>query len=351
MKKYVVLIFNILLILAILSCVFLAMFKASHINSSKGDAEPVKPQPATADAVDPVEYTIGIIQHSDIDNCNNVYQGFSSKMAAYCYNNGINIKFDYALEEDNVKCGEAIQRFIDSKYDLIVAIGPFASKIASDLTTDIPVVFAAVSEPEQVGIVESNEVPGGNVTGVSDYTPCFEQICSVKELFPDCKRIGAIYTGNDPDAVTQALIGKKEAQRAEINIPYSEYPITDKDSINDALDQMLKDGVEVIYTPIDSFINKNLDVIVEFANKHKMPIICGNLNMLQKGCFSTSVTNYISIGHSAADMVLDILLNDVDTATLPVHYTYDCDLHINQKALVKLNVYIPDNLKATAIIE
>lgn len=351
-KKYLGLILNVLLILGILSCVFLAMYKSSVFTSKKSTDVPQETVPATEDTVVPTEeFVVGVIQHSDIDNCNNVYQGFSSRMAVHCYNNGYNIKIDHVLETDNEKSKDVIQNFIDNEYDLIVTIGPFASKLAASMTTDIPVIFAAVSEPEQVGIVKTNEVPGGNVTGVSDYIPCFEQICSIKELFPDCKQIGAIYKGDDHDATTQVLMGKKEAQRAEINIPYNEYAVSDEEDIEEALSQMLDDGVEVIYTPVDSFINKNLEAIVGFSNEHKIPVVCGNLDMLSKGCFSTSVTNYLAIGHSTADMVLDVLINKVDTATQPVLYRYECDLHINQEAIVNLGVYIPDALKATAIIE
>ncbi len=353
MKKHLVLIVNVVLIIAILGGVFYAMYKSSKI--------PVKTEPqnetvavaATPDepTVAPVVYNIGIIQHSDISDCNDVYQGFIAELAANGYINNNNINLDYVLEEDNDKCKEAIQNFIDSDYDLIFTIGPFASKLAASMTTEIPIVFGAVEEPEEEGLVESNETPKGNITGISDYTPCFEQIDSVKVLFPECEKIGAIYTATDTESVTQALIGEKEAKTEKVNIPYVKYPVESVEDIKDALDTMLDDGVDVIYAPIDSFINKNLDVVVDFSNENKIPIICGNIQMLEKGCFSTSEISYPSIGCAAADMALNILNNDIDPGTIPVAYVYDCYLHINQKSLLKLGVNLSDEVKATAIIE
>lgn len=354
MKKHLVLIVNVILILGVLAGIAFAIFNASD----KGKAPDVKPvatidEPATMDEpTEPLEiYTIGIIQHSNIENSNSVYQGFIAELANYGYINNNNIVLDYILEEDNDKCKDAIQKFIDEEYDLIFTIGPFATKLAATMTTDIPIVFAAVQEPEQEEFVASNEAPGGNVTGVSDYTPCFEQIDSIKLMFPDTKKIGAIYLGTNHNSVTQALIGEKEAQTDHVNIEYVKYPVTNADEIKSTLDTMLKDGVEVIYTPVDGFINKNIEPLIDFSYKNKIPVVCGNLTMLEKGCFSTSVINYPSIGGTAADIVLDILYHDAQPATTPIVYIYDCYLHINEEAMKKLDVKLSDEIIETAIVE
>ena len=354
LKKHLVLIINILLILAIMGGVFYAMFKSWQIDNTPTETVATADEPtvATETPTTPPEiYTIGIIQQSDAADFTNVYQGFIAELAANGYINKNNINLDYVLEKDKSKCKAEIQRFIDSKYDLIFSIGPYATKLAASMTTEIPIVFGAVAEPEQENFVHSNEVPGGNVTGVSDYTPCFEQIDSVKQMFPDTKKIGAIYYATDTEAVTQALIGEKEAQTEHISIDYERYPVESSDEIADTLSEMLDSGVEVIYAPVDSFITKHLKQIVKFANENKIPIVCGNLTMLEKGCFSTCVINYPSIGGAAGDMALDILCDDLDPAKIPIAYIYECYLHINEKAMKELEIAIPDEVFESAIIE
>ncbi|MBQ8861090.1 MAG: ABC transporter substrate-binding protein [Ruminococcus sp.] len=353
MKKHLVLIVNVILVLAVLAGVFYAMAKASKMNTNEPVPKATVDQIATVDepTVAQTVYSIGIIQHSNIDDCNSVYQGFIAELAANGYINNNNIVLDYCLEEDNDKCKETIQKFIDEDYDLIFSIGPYATKLAASMTKDIPIVFAAVQEPEQEKFVESNKAPGGNVTGVSDYTPCFEQIDSIKLMFPDTKKIGAIYLGTNENSVTQALIGEKEAQTEQVNIEYVKYPVKDAKEIPSVLESMEKDGVEVIYAPVDAFINKNIKPVVEFSNENKIPIFCGNLTMLEKGCFSTSVINYPSIGGAAGDMALDILYKGADPATTPIAYIYDCYLHINEKSMKKLEVEISSEILDFAIIE
>ncbi len=354
MKKHLVLIVNIVLIFAILSGVFFVVYRASKMKTETPQPISTVDQVATADEepTQPEEiYTIGIIQHSNVDNANNVYQGFIAELAANGYINNNNIILDYYLEEDNNKCKEVIKNFIDEDYDLIFTIGPFATKLAASMTTEIPIVFGAVQEPELESYVDSNEAPGGNVTGVSDYTPCFEQIDSIKLMLPDTKKIGAIYLATDENSVTQALIGEKEAQTEQVDIEYVKYPVKNVDEIETALVSMKEDGVEVIYAPVDAFINKNIKSIVNFSYDNKVPIVCGNLTMLEKGCFSTGVINYPSIGGAAGKIALDILKGEALPATTPIAYIYDCYLHINEKAMKKLGITLRDDILDIAIIE
>ncbi len=358
MKKHLVLLINIVLVVAIVVAVVFIVFKAT---SSKDDVDKTEKESVSQTTYEeystfentqtkPIKtYSIGVIQHSDIDNCNNVYKGISEEIVKYSQQGSFMI--DYALEEVNEKCKEAVQRFIDDDVDLIVAIGPFAAKLASEMTTDIPVVFAAVQQPAREGLVDTNEVPGGNVTGVSDYTPCFEQIKSVKLMFPDCKKIGAIYNATDKNSVEQALMGKKEAERDEVNIPYEEYKVATEEGIREALDSMVDDGVEVIYVPADDYMNNKLDLIIDFSYEHNIPVICSNESMLDKGCFSTCAINYISIGNKVAEMVVDILVNSKDVSTLPVSYTNNSYLYINKDALDKLDVDIPYDVMKDAILK
>lgn len=356
MKKHLVLVINIILVIAIVAAVVFVVFNATN---SKDDNENEKNNSApTFETISKGDgqvgvvtqklktYTVGVIQHSNIDNCNDVYDGITTSLGF----SGDKATFvvDHALAEDNDKCKEEIQRFIDEDVDAIIAIGPFAAKLAKSMTTDIPIVFAAVQEPAKEGLVESNEVPGGNISGVSDYTPCFEQIYSVKQIFPDCKKIGAIYNATDTRSVEQALMGKKEAERDDVNIPYEQYKVATEDDIEEALESMLDDGVEVIYIPVDKYMLSNIDMVVDFSLKHKIPVFCGNKTMLDKGCFATRVINYQAIGNKVSEMVVNVLVNGADISKMPVSYDNDCDLYINQSTLSKLGVTIPADIAPTA---
>lgn len=70
------------------------------------------------------------------------------------------------------------KQFVSDKVDLIYAIATPAAQSAYNATmdTEVPVIFNAVTDAVEAGIVQSNEQPGGNVTGVSDAAPLEAQI-------------------------------------------------------------------------------------------------------------------------------------------------------------------------------
>lgn len=61
------------------------------------------------------------------------------------------------------------------------------------MTDSIPILVSAVTDPAASGLVESNEVPGGNVSGTSDLTPVKEQIDLMQQIIPDVKKVGLLY--------------------------------------------------------------------------------------------------------------------------------------------------------------
>ena len=352
MKKHIVLIMNIVLVLAVIGGIVFTVVRAMQ-SEPEPVPEPTVPQLATVpvteapSVVPPGErYKVGIVRHGldkDSDSC---YAGFISQLNTRGLLDYIDVV--YIIENDDEKCISEIQRLVDEGCDLLYTIGPFASKYAAEATTEIPIVFAAVSDPEEMGLVESNEAPGGNVTGVSGYTPCFEQIDLIPQMLPDTKRIAAIYNSTDENAVRQAIIACWEAE--DLHLEADRYPVNDKDGIAAAMSEIKEKDTDVIFLPIDSLMTDNLDALVTYSTRNRIPIICGNRAMMMKGCLATCEINYTSIGRRSADLSYDILYGKKDPASLPVIYKYDCYNIVNKQALERLGIKLSDAVKASVEI-
>src|SRR6185436_2138258 len=61
-------------------------------------------------------------------------------------------------------------------------------------TTSIPIVLASSFYPVEAGVIASLARPGGNVTGVTHFTPelMAKRVQLVKELLPRVKRIAVL---------------------------------------------------------------------------------------------------------------------------------------------------------------
>ena len=349
MKKHIVLIMNIVLVVLIIGAI---VFTLSKVLSDKAPStDPVQPTlqtvPPTQAVTEPVErYKVGIVQHADKPSSKSCYEGFISQLK----NRGLldNIDVVYVVEEDDDKCKDEIQRLVDEGCDLLYTVGPFASKSAAAITEEIPIVFAAVSDPEDAGLVDSNESPGGNITGVSSYTPVFEQIDLIPVLLPKADSVASIYHSTDANAVRQAIIASFEAEEFEYKT--DRYPVDDAEGIEKALDEIKQKGTDVIYLPIDKLMLENMDVITEFSKKNKVPIICGNRKMMAEGGLATCEINFTSIGRKSADLSYDILFGKKDPASLPVIYKYDCINLVNKQIVDELEIELTATAEANVTV-
>ena len=350
-KQFLYIPLNIILALLILGGVGFALYNAMSKTMTS-------PEPMTVAAVEQTQaarstkqeavhqeklFKIGIIQHTDNEQCNACYEGFIAKLAQRGYINSNNIDVDYVLETDEKKCIAAVSKMVNDKPDIIYSIGGFTTRELQKATDDIPVVFAAVVDPEAEGFVDSNEEPGGNITGVSSFIPTFEQIDAIKFLLPKAKKIGAIYDATNETSVLQSLIAKSEAESDEMKLSYEKYPVIESSEITSKLDEIEEDGdIDVLYLPVDALVIEDIGEILDFAKDKKIPTICGNEMMLEEGGFATALINYTSMGRKSADLVVDIMVNGKLPSTMPVVYKYDCDVIINSDVMKDLGISLTE---------
>ena len=342
MKKHIVPIVNIILAVIIVAgvgfLVYNGFFKNGGADVSATESTAVNATESTRSRSTGEHFKIGVVQHTDLPTSQKCYEGFINRFKDM----GVfeDLEFDYVFEVNEDKCKQEIERLSKSHCDLIFTIGQFASENAAKMITDTPVVFADVTEPEQLEGVESNETPGGNVTGVSTYTPCFEQIDLIPLLLPDVEKVGSIYCLTDKAAVTQAYVAEKEATEKQ-KLSFDSYTVLTSDDIEDALEDIEDDEIEVLYLPTDGLVFENLDEILAFTNEKKIPVICADEQTLKAGGFATCLINYDSVGEKSANLAYSILYEKKEAGSLPILYTFECFNYVNQNAVSTLGVTIP----------
>ncbi len=343
MKKTIIVTLSVLLIIAVIGGAGYAVYRHYFPGSLIPQAPTAAPLetlfPATPDEQESQAvklYKVGIVQNGLGNASKECYEGFITELNE----RGVLDQLDivYIVEDDKEECAAKIKE-LSAECDLLYTIGRYASVTAKETTKNIPVVFGAVNSPDEIGLVASNEAPGGNVTGVSSYPPCFEQIDLIKLLLPDAKSVAVMYSGTDTNAVSQGIIASKEAEN--IGLTCEKYIVDTEKTLKSTLDKVKEAKTNVIYLPVDKFLNKHIEMISEFSIENKIPVICGDETTLTGGCFATSVVNHSSIGRKAAGMATDILFNGKSPATLSVIYKHDCDNLINQEIADKLGIKIP----------
>ena len=137
--------------------------------------------------------TIGISQLAEHPALDEARRGFEDGLKEL----GIEADIEYQNAQGDIPTSLSIaQKFVKDGVDLIFAIATPAAEAAAGIGSDIPILFSAVTDPVAAHLVESNEKPGGMVTGTSDKNDVKSQMETFKKIYRTIEKIGIIYSAD-----------------------------------------------------------------------------------------------------------------------------------------------------------
>ena len=145
---------------------------SSDAAASTPAAEEEAPAASSETDASGASYTIGICNYVDDASLNQIVENIQAQLAAIGAEKGVTFHVEYDnCNADSNLMSQIISNFQADNSDLLVAVAtPVAMAMqAATEESGTPVVFAAVSDPVSVGLVDSLEAPGSNLTGTSDY--------------------------------------------------------------------------------------------------------------------------------------------------------------------------------------
>ncbi|MBC3803253.1 sugar ABC transporter substrate-binding protein [Acetobacterium fimetarium] len=292
---------------------------------------------------DKSDLKIGIIQYMDHVALDNSREGFIAALADNGYVDGDNITIDLQnAQGDQSNLSTISDRFVSNKEDLILAIATPATQAVAGKTTEIPILATAVTDYESARLVNSNEAPGGNVTGTSDMNPVKEQIDLLVKLVPTAKTVGVLYTSSEVNSVTQAQIAKKAIEA--LGLKYVEVTISNSNDVQQAT-QTLVGQCDAIYIPTDNVLASAMPQVHSVTAQSKTPVICGESSMLDGGGLATLGINYTDLGYQTGLMAVKILKGEAKPATMPIETATKFDFKINGTIAEEIGLTIPADLQ------
>ena len=303
----------------------LALSLAACGGSSAGTSGASAGAPAQANGTNAAgaTYTVGICNFVDDASLNQIIANIRAQLDAIGAEQGVS----FVINEDNCNTdanvmNQIIANFQADNVDLMVGVAtPVAMAMqAATEGSDMPVVFAAVSDPLGAGLVESLEAPGANITGTSDYLDTNAIMNLIFAANPDADKIGLLYkVGEDSSAAPSAAA--KEYLDAK-GVAYVERTGTTVDEVILAAQALVTDNVDAVFTPTDNTImTAELSIYEAFAGAG-VPHYTGADSFALNGAFLGYGVDYANLGVETANMIADILLNGKDAGSVPVK-TFD----------------------------
>lgn len=268
-------------------------------------------------------YKVGICNYVDDASLNQIVDNIEAQLETIGQEQGVTfeIEYDNCNADANV-LEQIIANFIADDVDLMVAIATPVAMSMQGATEDnqIPVIFAAVSDPVGAGVVESMEAPGANITGTSDALDTNAIMNLIFAENPDIAKVGLLYDVGQ-DSSTAAIAAAKD-YLAAAGVECIEHTGTTVDEVALAVDAMVADGVEAIFTPSDNTIMTAELSIYETLAEAGIRHYAGADSFALNGAFCGYGVDYANLGVETANMVAEILVNGASPATTPVK-TFD----------------------------
>ncbi len=268
-------------------------------------------------------YKVGICNYVDDASLNQIVDNITARLEAIGAEQGVTFDINYDnCNADNSVMQQIIANFIADEVDLMVGIATPVAMNMQGMTEDnqIPVVFAAVTDPVGAELVASLDAPGGNITGTSDYLDTDAVMNLIFAADPEAQTIGLLYdVGQDASATP---IADAKAYLDAKGVAYREYTGTNVSEVQLAANAAAADGVDAVFTPSDNTVMTAELSIYETLAEAGIPHYTGADSFALNGAFLGYGVDYANLGVETANMIAEILVNGADPAATPV-MTFD----------------------------
>lgn len=290
---------------------------------------------------------IGIIQYAEHVALDAAKDGFIAALNDKGYKDGEKITIDYHnAQGDSSNMSTISDRFVSNKVDLVLAIATPAAQSIAGKTTEIPILGTAITDYVDSRLVDSNEAPGGNVSGTTDMNPIKEQIDLLLKLAPSAKTIGVLYTSSEDNSILQAQIAKEIIEG--YSLKYVEVTVSNSNEVQQAT-QSIVGQCDAIYIPTDNIFATAMPVVHGVTSQSKTPVVCGEAGMVSTGGLATLGINYYDLGYQTGLMAVKIFEEGANPATMPIESAKDFDFAINGTVAAEIGLEIPADLKQYVI--
>ena len=288
-------------------------------------------------------YKIGISQfaeHGSLDNCR---EGFLEGLKEAGIEEGKNLTVEYQNAQTDTGTASTIaDSFVSGKVDMICAIAtPCASSAYNScLNTDIPVVYTAVSDPVSAGLANEDGTSIGNITGSSDILPVEEQLKMIREMMPEAKKIGILYTTSEANPCS--TIEQYKSLAGDYGFEIVDTGINTSADIEIAATDLVS-KVDCLCNLTDNTVVNALQTVLDKANNAGIPVFGSEIEQVKSGCVASMGIDYFQLGVETGAMAAKILKGEATAQDTNFITASKAELYVNTAAADKIGMKLDDS--------
>jgi putative ABC transport system substrate-binding protein len=268
---------------------------------------------------------------------------------------GQNIAIEYRYAEGQPgRYPELAADLVRLKVDIILVGGDGLIWAAKNATKTIPIVMlGSVSDPVEVGIVESLAHPGGNVTGLTSFSRELggKRLEILKEAVVKLARVAVLY---DPVIRTSVRDVKEvlPVSARALRLTLQPWEVRGADDFERVFAAMGKQRPDGIYVPSGPLIRANQKRIIGFALKSRLPSMYSSREAVEAGGLMYYGAD-IADSYRRVAYFVDRVLKGTKPVELPVEQPMRFEFVINKKTADQIGLTIPQwtLMKADKVIQ
>jgi putative ABC transport system substrate-binding protein len=215
------------------------------------------------------------------------------------------------------------------------------------VTRTVPIVFAALTDPIAIGLVESLARPGGNATGFisGEFGTGAKWLELLRDIAPDVSRVAVLYSADNPSGVPQ--FATIQAVAPSLRVELTSVALHDAGEIERAIATFarLSNGGLVVTRIAEAIVHR--DLIIKLAARHRLPAVYPLRLFVTSGGLISYGPDIVD-QHRRAATYVDRILRGEKPADLPVQAPTKYELAVNLKTAKALGLDIPASVLARA---
>lgn len=298
-----------------------------------------------AEKVETKEVRVGVLQLLSHPALDQIYKGIEEGLAKEGYQVGKDVKIDLQnAQGDQSNLVSMGQKLVSDNNDILVGITTPATLALSNATKDKPIIMAGITYPVEAGLIKNENNPGNNITGVSDRTPIKQQLEVMKQILPQMKKIGILYTTSEDNSVKQAQEAEKLAKELGLEVKVS--TVANTNDIQQVTEALAAE-TDAIFIPIDNTIASAMATVVKVTDAKKVPVFPSSDTMVADGGLLGIGVDQYKIGVETAKVIAKVL-KGADTKAMPIVLANEGVIYLNEAKAKQLGIEIPQDIKNKA---
>jgi ABC-type uncharacterized transport system substrate-binding protein len=301
---------------------------------------------AAAPVAESVAQTVPVMGYVAAKNANpKRLDVFKQGLTELGYTEGKNITIEYRDAILDAEYHAVMREFVDRKVQIILAANAPAAIAAAKATSTIPVVMLAVNDPVGLGLVNSLDRPGTNVTGTTMYAPQLigERLRILQRIVPNLDKVAMALNGNNPNNAAQFELLRSEA--GKLGIQVLALDLRKPEDVDPAFEKAAAFGARALVNGVDSFINSRRFALAAGSAKYKLPFVATDVEYVSAGGLMALGPGHYE-GYYGAAKYVDKILRGAKPADLPIAGPTQFTMSASRKALAQLGVSLPADLSA-----